>query len=273
MMQSMKYFINLFLIILFAAGCSNLKIVRNYTPIEFQAIQEIDLDFIPAKIIYSSFSNTLFVWQKGSNLIHIYKAEKQINIIGRMGSDQSNFSQLSDLALSPDDNLLALDSFQKKIKKYDREGKYITSFDLPDFSEPKLFDVAVDETFYIYDEFLNEIIATRDFTEKNWFSFGNQELDKPQNLCVAMNQIVLSGENSTAVFNTLGQLENNFQKICQIENGVLFSLHDNYIQHENSGNRFAKTVGHWNAFYIKNGIVLLTGENYILIGKFIYEVN
>ena len=269
----MKYFINLFLIILFAVSCSNLEIIRTYTPVDFQTIQEIDLDFIPVKSIYSSFDNTLYVWQKDSNLIHIYKAGKKINTIGRMGSDQSNFSQLSDITLSPDDKLLALDSFQKKIKKFDREGKYITSFNLTDFSEPKLFDVAVDETFYIYDEFLNEIVVTRDFNEKNWFNFENHELDKPQNLCVTMNQIVLSAEDSTVIFNTLGQLENNFQDFCQIDKGVLFSLHDNHIQYENSDIKFAQTVDHWHNILIKNGIVLLTGEKRILIGKFIYEVN
>jgi WD40 repeat protein len=269
----MKNLILIFLIILFAVSCAELNIIKNYTPLEFQLIQEIELEFTPEKCIYSNVDKTIFIWQKDTNLIHIFKNGMRINTVGGAGSERSNLSQLSDIALSPDGNLFALDSFQKKIKKYDRDGMYITSFDLQEFKEPVLLAVAVDETFYIYDDFLNEIIATRDFIENNWFNFGSQVIENPLGLSVTLDQIIIYEVDSTIIFNTLGQLENHYNESYLVDKNQLYSFKGNSIQHESSEKKFTFSTKLWQSFSINNSIIILTAENHILIGKFIYEVN
>lgn len=269
----MKNSILILLIILFTVGCAQFNVIKNYTPIEFQVIQEIELEFIPAKCLYSNVDKTIFIWQKDTNLIHIFKNGIRMNTVGGTGSELSNLSQLSDIALSPDGNLLALDSFQKKIKKYDRDGKYITTFNLQEFKEPVLLDVAADETFYIYDDFLNEIIATRDFIENNWFVFGSQDIEKPLDLCVTLDQIIIFETNSTIIYNTLGQMENRYNESYLVDKNQRYSVIGNLIQHKSSGKKFTTSTKIWQSFSINNGIIILTVENHILVGKFIYEVN
>lgn len=269
----MKNLILIFLIILFAVGCAEFNVVKNYTPIEFQVIREIELEFTPAKCIYSNVDKTFFIWQKDTNLIHIFKNGIRMNTVGGTGSELSNLSQLSDIALSPDGNLLALDSFQKKIIKYDRDGKYITSFNLQEFKEPALLAVAADETFYIYDDFLNEIIATRDFIENNWFVFGSHEIENPFGLCVTLDQIIIFETNSTIIYNTLGQMENRYNESYLVDKNQRYSVIGNVIQHKSSGKKFTPSTKIWHSFSINNGIIILTAQNHILVGKFIYEVN
>ena len=133
--------------------------------------------------------------------------------------------------------------------------------------------MAVDETFYIYDDFLNEIIATRDFTENNWFSFGSQEFDKLINLCVTLDKIIIFEQNSTIIFNTLGQLESNYNELFQVDKGQFFSLIGNSIKHKSSGRLFTPSTMFWQSFFINNNIVILIAENHLLIGKFIYEIS
>ena len=112
-----------FFLILIIWGCTNLEFSRQYQPQEFQVLQEFDLDFVPDKCIYLDVDNILFALQKNSNQIYIFRDGAQINIIGGIGSEAAKFNQLCDIALSPDGKLLALDSFQKKIKKFDKDGK------------------------------------------------------------------------------------------------------------------------------------------------------
>lgn len=269
----MKYFVFFILLSFCFVSCSNLEITRNYIPIDLKITQEINLDFPVQKCLYSTLGNTAFVWQKDTDFIHIFQNEKPLNTIGGNGSDPSKFSKLSDITLSPDGNLLALDCFQKKIKKFDREGKYITSFQLQEFKEPVLFDVAIDETFFIYDAFLAEIISTNDFTEKNWFSFGNLAAEKPTGLSVTLDQVFVFGQDFTAIYNTLGQLAASYEKSYQVEKKQLFYLAGNTIRHETSGKIFALKNRNWKSFHINKGSILLTSQDQLLIGKIVYEVN
>lgn len=269
----MKFFYICFLAVILISSCSNLELSRKHVPLDFLKIMEIDLDYSPVKFLFSSLDNTIFVWQKDTSQIHLYRAGKLINTIGKIESERGSFNQLSDITLSPDGNLLTLDSMQKQIRKYDRSGKFIFSVELPEFIQPQLFDITSDETFYIYDSFLNEVIITRDFRKKNWFSFGNQEISKPSQLSAGINTIILSSQQSSLIFNIMGKPEASYNEFSQIDRGVFFSLQKNHVLHPASGKRFAQTAGQWHNFLIKNGFVLLTGEKNILIGKFIYETN
>ncbi|MCF7792883.1 MAG: hypothetical protein K9N09_02870 [Candidatus Cloacimonetes bacterium] len=265
----------LLLFIFVLASCSEIQLQQNYVPVSFETIIEIYPDFTPQKCLYSSTYKTAFVQEKGNNLIHIYKYGKRVNTIGGMGFDQVNFSNLSDITLAPDGSLLALDSFAKKIKKFDDEGKFITEFSLNNFVEPVLFDVALDETFYIYDRSRNEIVSTNLFTSADDFQFGSFQLLKtPSNLILNNNQIIINDKenNVTLIFDNFGQKQTELTGYYQIQRQQKFLLEPYYIQHLQSESRFCISVQKWRKFHQKNGFTILVGKSKILIGKLQYEI-
>ncbi len=264
-----------FLLLLFVLmTCSSVEQQKIYTPIGFEIIQEIQTKFVPGKCLYSFANKTVFAWQQDTSEIHIFKDGKKLNTIGGMGFDQMNFTKLSDIALAPDGSLLALDSFEKTIKKFDAEGKFITSIELPDFNEPSLFTIASDETFYIYDSDRNEISNFARLNEYDTFAFGRFQLTAPTNLQLAANLLIINEKslNKTLVFNTFGQLEEELDGCYQIEKRQKYLLLPNYILSENSDEKFALSISKWKFFSQKDGYTILVSKDKILIGKFIYEI-
>ena len=260
------------LLILFLTSCSTIEMQSYRTPESIIVIQKIQTDFIPKKCLYSSISKTAFILEDESNIIHIYKNGKKINTIGGLGFTSLSFNKLADITLSPDGNLLALDSFQKKIKKFDIDGKLITEFNLNGFVEPTLFMVALDETYYIYDNASKEIIITRTFDESDWYTFGKFQLGNPSKINLGKNEITVYDEqkNVTIIFGILGQFQNEIDGNIQIEKQQQYILKEYFIYYPKSDSKFAISTNKWNDFSIEDNVILLS-DNEIWIGKLIYS--
>ncbi|MFC1898540.1 hypothetical protein ACFLYJ_03100 [Candidatus Cloacimonadota bacterium] len=271
-MLSRNLFALLCLILLIS--CSSVEQQNIYKPVRFEIIQEIQTKFTPNKCLYSFVNKTVFALNKESSEIHIFKGGKKINTIGGIGFEQTNFTKLSDITLAPDGSLLAMDSFEKTIKKFDTEGKFITSIYLTDFSEPTLFAVASDETFYIYDSDRNEIITFSRLNEYDTFTFGRFQFTKPDNLQLAGNLLIINeiALNHTLVFSTFGQLEQELDGYYQIERNQKYLLQSNYISPENSEEKYAVSIKGWKYFSQNDSYTILTSKEKILVGKFVYEV-
>ncbi len=259
------------LLILFLVACSTIEMQSYRTPENIIIIQKIQTDFIPKKCLYSSISKTAFVLEDDSNIIHIYRNGKKINTIGGLGFTTTSFNKLADITLSPDGNLLALDSFQKKIMKFDIDGKLITEINLNDFVEPTLFEIAMDETYYIYDNASKEIIITRTFDESDWYTFGKFQFSDPCKINLGKNEITVYEEqkNTTMIFGILGRFQNEIDGNIQIEKQQQFTLKDYFIYHPKSDNKFALSANKWNDFSIEDNVILLS-DNEIWIGKLTY---
>ena len=260
-----------FLLILFLAGCSTIEIQTNRIPENIIIIQKIKTDFVPKKCIYSSITQTAFILEKEADIIHIYKNGKKINTIGGLGFTSSSFNKLADIALSPDGNLLALDSFQKKIKKFDIDGKLIAELNLSSFTEPALCAVAIDETYYIYDNASKEIVITRTFDQSDWYTFGKFQLSYPSKINLGKNDIIVYDEqkNSTLIFGILGRFQDEINGNIQIEKHQQYILKDYYIYHPKSNGKFAISTNKWNDFIIEDNVILLSDVE-IWIGKLTY---
>ena len=267
--HSFKFFI---LLILFLSGCSTIEMQTYRTPENITIFQKIQTNFIPKKCLYSSINKTVFVLEKEADIIHIYKNGKEINSIGGLGFTSSSFNKLADITLSPDGNLFALDSFQKKIKKFDINGKLIAELNLNSFIEPALFAVTVDETYYIYDNAFKEIIITSTFDESDWYTFGKFQLSDPSKINLGKNEITVydKQKNTTIIFGILGQFQNEFDGNIQIEKQQQFVLKDFFIHHPKSDIKFAISTNKWNDFSIKDNVILLS-DNEIWIGKLTYS--
>ncbi|HPR17665.1 MAG TPA: hypothetical protein PLD62_05415 [Candidatus Cloacimonadota bacterium] len=262
------------LLLLLFSGCSNVVSQSNYVPAGFVTIREIPLSFIPQKCLYSSSQKTTFVWQKDSNLIHIFQNGIKINSIGGMGTGQTNFNNLSDIALAPDGSLLALDSFARKIKKFDTQGGFIAQFSLNNFDEPLLFDIALDETFYIYDNRSREIVATSLYGQQEYYRFGNFQLKTPSNLILSGNNLVVNDRTNdqTLVFDSLGQFLFSRNGYFQFQNGQWFLLQPYFLESEKSAAHFCQSLEKWDSFILQNGFCVVQSPQKVLIGKIQYEI-
>lgn len=262
----------LLILVLFISACSTINIQRPRAPEKLEILKKIQTDFVPKKCLYSSINKTLFVWENGTNVIHIYNNGNLINTIGGMGFDAQNFNKLADITLSSDGNLLALDSFQKKIKKFDMDGKFITGVSINEFIEPTLFAAAVDETYYIYDNSLKEIVITRTFTRSNWFTFGKFQFNSASKISLGKDEISVydDQQNSTLVFGTLGRFQAEYEDNVQIEKKQHYVLKDHYILHPKTNSKFAISTNKWVDFSIEDRVVIFS-DNEIWIGKFIYS--
>lgn len=267
--HSFKFFLFL---ILFLTACSTIEMQSYRTPKSIIITQKIQTDFIPQKCLYSSINKTAFVLEKEANIIHIYKEAKKVNTIGGLGFTSSSFNKLADITLSPDGNLLALDSFQKRIKKFDIDGKLIAELNLSSFIEPALFAIAVDETYYIYDNATKEIVITRTFDESDWYTFGKFQLSNPNKISLGKNEITVydKQKNSTIIFGILGQFQNEIDGNIQIEKQQQYVLKDYFIYHPKSENKFAISTNKWNDFSVEDNVILLS-DNEIWIGKLTYS--
>ena len=262
----------LLLFILLLTACSTIEMQSYRVPKVINIIQKIQTDFIPKKCLYSSINKTAFVLEKEAEIIHIYKNGKKVNTIGGLGFASSNFNKLADITLSPDDNLLALDSFQKKIKKFDINGKLIAEFDLTGFIEPTLFVVAIDETYYIFDNASKEIIITRTFDESDWYTFGKFQLNNPSKISLGKDEITVydKKKNSTTIFGILGRFQNEIDGNIQLVKQQQYVLKDHFIYHPKSESKFAISTNKWNDFSIEDNVILLS-DNEIWIGKLTYS--
>ncbi|MCF7857768.1 MAG: hypothetical protein K9N07_00380 [Candidatus Cloacimonetes bacterium] len=253
-------------------SCANIDIQAERVPVNIDFIYKIMTNFIPQKCVYSYIGKTAFISEKNTNNIHIFKDGKQINTIGGLGFSATNFTKLTDIALSPDGNLLALDSFQKKIKKFDTRGKFITEFDLKGFIEPILFAVAIDETFYIYDNAAKEIVITRTFEDSDKYTFGKFQLRSPQKIKLGKKQITIYDKfsDSTILFGILGQFQTEEPGNIQWDKQNQYILKDYFIYHPRTNSKFAINQYKWKDMTIDDFVILISDQE-TWIGKIGYS--
>lgn len=260
------------LLILAFSACSTIQMQTTRTPEKFEIIQKIQTDFVPKKCVYSSTNKTVFAWENEADIIHIYSNGNKINTIGGLGFNSQSFNKLTDITLAPDGNLLALDSFQKKIKKFDINGKLIVEINLTDFIEPTLLAVAIDETYYIFDNASKEIVITRTLDKSNWYTFGKFQLNVPSTMSLGKNEITVydDKQNLTLIFSVLGRFQNEINGNIQIEKQQQYILKDHFIYHPKSDSKFAISTNKWNNFSIKDNVILIS-DNEIWIGEITYS--
>ncbi|MBL7148888.1 MAG: hypothetical protein ISS80_02320 [Candidatus Cloacimonetes bacterium] len=272
MLKEERVLVALLMVLLLLEACSSIEQQHDYIPVKLNIIQKFNIDFIPQKCVFSYPERTAFIME--GNNIHIFKNGRRINTIGGLGFDHSNFNKLSDIAIAPDGNLLALDSFQKKIKKFDKDGKWITEFELVNFVGPTLFEITSNETFYIYDDNRKEIVTTRTFEENDFYSFGKFQLVNPRSLNLAKNIVLVYDlvEAKTIVFDRLGQFQEELDGKVQFDRRQKYKLEKYFFQHLTSSKKFAVTSFQWLDFLIDNGFLILLSNHEIWICTIDYEI-
>jgi hypothetical protein len=252
--------------LLLVASCSTMMDrTERLTPKKITEITNIATDFIPQKAVWSGFAKTLYVMEANSSYIHIYKDKKRINTIGGLGFADDNFNKLTDITVSTQGNLLALDSFQKKIKKFDSDGQWLENFTIPNISDPSLLAVTREGSVYIFDRTQSEIVILEHDLKTISYRFGRFQFRNPTQLSHARGQVLVydSGTDQTLFFDTFGNFDQSKEGFWQTDSyNQQYLLEINRVYHPRSNQSFAATRLPWRSFLIAgNSLILLSAKS------------
>ena len=269
----MKFYkIILVLTVFLFVGCSTIEVVYpQHNPTEARVIGTLDVDYKIDKAVYSKNSKTIFVM--GQNKIYIYRDNKPVNTIGYLGSSQINFIKLSDICLSSDGNLLALDSFRKIIYKYDISGSLISEIKISEIGNPLLLAMAADEKIYIYDNAAKEIVVLDLLEQSDFFTFGKFSLKNPTHLSTYKNNIYIYDNmvDVTSVFNSFGQQEKEYTGFHFFDQFQDFSLGKYYFVHSDSSQKFHITPNEIENCFVSDSHIIIIHKFKIIIFQMKYE--
>ena len=241
------------------------------TPQKADVIEHISTDFPIEKALFDQITKTSYI--KSENEIHIFKDGEKVNVVGRSGFGQNQFNQLSDIALSASGDILALDSFRKKIYRYDQEGSFIAQIDLSFLANPTLLQMSNDEKIYIYDSSNNEIYIYENLSKNEPLGFGKFTFSKPQQIGIFKDTLFIYDikMNKTFFFNSFGQeLEeiNGNVFIDQYEN---FRIEKFYIKHLRTGKKYQISAYPIDNCFARNGNIIVIRNKEMDVIKIQYD--
>ncbi|MCB5231223.1 MAG: hypothetical protein WCX83_01945 [Candidatus Cloacimonas sp.] len=270
-----KNCIALFIAIFSLFACSvntELRVKRH--PVDTKEVQSIHLPFRPEKIACSKLDNRLYVWEAGSNQIHLYQDSKRINTIGGLGFGESNFTKLSDITTTFNGRLLALDSFQKKIKKFDSSGMHLETFALNELNNPTLFDISRDGALYIYDATTNEVVIYDDSFKEIIYRFGKFQFVEPSSISVTRYNVTIYDKktDTTYIHNSFGKLEEKLEGYWQVDNYLQkYQLSNGIIKHNETSKNLQTSATPKRSFFIKDNLIMSISEREATLSEIIYE--
>lgn len=200
----------------------------------FSLISSISAGMPVQKAVYHPQSQTVYAMSLRTQEIGLFKDTKRLNVIGGLGTGSGNFQGLSDIAVSADGNLLALDSVARKIKMFNNNGKAIGTMELKGSMQPTLVAVNSNQSFFIYDSASAEIILYSALDGAEQFRFGKFELGQVKQLSCNRDFVIAYDEveNKSHVFSALGQfikseegqsLFDDYNNGVNLSNGMLIS--------------------------------------------------
>ncbi len=260
------------LFLLFLTSCSISNFQPAYLVKNISLTEKLNDLPIGQKYVYSSLYKTIFIMDKATNEIQIYANKKFVNKVGGFGFESNSFRKLSDICLSSDGFLYALDSFAKSIKKFDQNGLLLATINLSNSNDPRLLEISEDNTLYVYDQSKKEFDVYSNIDGKYQSSFGKFFMSNPQSISISRSGLSVydTAVNKTLIFNLLGKLD------LELPGNVIRDDHDNLISVSDYGikiqnNPLLTFTSKLNTFYYKNTVLLLNFENELWISTITYE--
>ena len=198
------------LVFIFLIGCTSISLEKRLIVKNISLVEQFSINSNIEKCIFDNFSDSYFF--KIENEILIYSDKKLKNQIGRTGFNNSNFTNLSDICISPDNNLITVDSFSKEIKKFDRSGSFMQKFTLKGTEEPVLIVMDNLNSIYVFDAQENEILVYNDYNQEPSYRFGKFEISNPTSIEFINNNLIIHSPKRTLVFSKIGYLINDYNE-------------------------------------------------------------
>lgn len=268
----MRKLLSLVLLLLVLLSCVSIGTSKtSYIPINFEVYKEKKLTIEADKILYSNFDETFYILNKVNDNITILKKGKSKNKIGGQGFGYGKFTDLTDINLSSDGRLLALDRENKEIIKFDSEGQLIAEYKLSLVSDPYLLAVSADEYAYVYDKYSNSIIVIDLLTQKIKFEFGEFLFKNPDEIMINSGKVIVFDEGKSLVFSNLGLLLNESDDVLFYDNNVEFKLLNGEITNHAFGFKHILPNQIWIRVNVCNDYIVLQSNDNVLIGKMKYD--
>lgn len=203
----MKNIILITFAVLILVGCAG---TRKPAPMEistFTLFDTVSFDKDIFKATYHPGTKTIFAMYHNSQEILFWRNGRQINAIGGMGNQPTNFLNLSDFAMANDSHIYALDSAAKVIKKFNADGKLLGTMELGYVQQPTKIALGNQQNIYVYDSASGEIIAYDLLDKQELYRFGKFDLNKVDILYANRDYVVAfdSVKGQSSLFSALGQ--------------------------------------------------------------------
>jgi hypothetical protein len=194
------------LVLIMLTACAGIESGRKIVPVSLQVTGRLELPFDIEKCLLDERSGTYYIWEKDSSNLMLYRNGQQINVIGGIGSDRSNFQKLSDIALDSDGNLLALDEFARLVRKFNPDGKWLADIELNGVRQPQKFCSTAESDLIIYDSATKELKRLSGFDGRTLYTFGRFQVDSVSHISANRDVIALVSEtgDTTVLFSAMG---------------------------------------------------------------------
>ena len=198
----------------------------DHRPINGLAIQDsLSVSYPVDKVSYSPIDRTFLLLNRSTNSVRIYKNGSFFNEIGGAGFGSENFRRLADICVGVDGGFFALDSVDRVIKRFDKDGIYTNQFALNNIFSPERIAMTSFGSVFIYDSHSKEIFALDAFDFSVSFVFGKFQIDRADSFFIAGDFINIFDSEmvETSVFLINGLFENQFRSF------TFFDTHKNLL--------------------------------------------
>ncbi len=274
MYKSIYKIIILFYLSLVFISCSINNLSERRRIRNLVMIDSLRVDFNFDKACYSHTDRIFYLLNTNSNEIYIYNKSGLINTIGKPGFEKENFRKLSDITIGIDGHLYALDSFEKSIKKFNKDGVFLTQINLDNVISPEKFAFTNYGSLLIFDAHRKEILYLDAFDFKTKFTFGKFQIEKAE--FIVINGSYLSvydlTNHETLIFSINGQFENSmpFKGINDSYNNLI-TLKDNSIVVYKTDDVLHKEDILIKYYSISSNLLCVATNKYIKIFEINYE--
>ncbi len=206
-----RYLMLLSVLLILIGGCSSNRKIPPMEIATFTLFDTVSFAENISKAYYHPGSKTIYAMEANTHRILISRNGKRINAIGGMGSGNTNFQNLSDFAMGADGSVYALDSAAKVIKRFNTDGKFMSSIQLDYVGQPARLALGSEQNVYVFDVASSEIIAYDLLDSSELFRFGRFQLQKVDLLFANRDYVVAydAGKDESVLFSSLGQPTSN----------------------------------------------------------------
>lgn len=196
-----------FSIIVLIAGCASVKKTLPMDISSFTLFETVSFEENISKAFYHNQSKSLIAMEDKAHRILIIKDGKQQNAIGGLGSYESGFMNLADVALGKDGFIYALDSTKRQVKRFSLDGKKMVEIGLDYVQHPYKLALGSQHNLFVYDRAASEIIAYDLLDGSELYRFGRFQLDRVDHLFANKEYVVAYDKESdkSTIFYVLGQ--------------------------------------------------------------------
>ena len=226
------------------------------------------------KISYSESEKSFYLLSKKSNLIKIYKNGVFFNQLGGSGFANDNFRKLSDMTIGIDGFLYTLDSFEKSVKRFDKDGKYHNQISLSSLASPEKFAFTGSGTLYVFDSHSKEIFVLDAFDFSIKLSFGKFQVTNADLFFITGNYLNIYDKSTdeTSIFNLSGMFENSFKGLSFYDtNRNLLTVKNNSLTDSRTDKQLYKSLHPVSLFNLHRNNFIIYDNHNIKVLRAIYE--